>query len=91
MYWQWCTSLLLYIVRRSPRLMRFRVLIAGIILAAGQLAESYNQHHGRGGREQEQDHYKVLGLNRGASENDIKRAYHKLAQKWSARSRVIAA
>ena len=66
-------------------------MIAGILLAVGQLAESYNQHHGRGGREQEQDHYKVLGLNRGASENDIKRAYHKLAQKWCARYRLMAA
>jgi preprotein translocase subunit Sec63 len=60
-----------------------RLLIAAI-LAASQLAESYN-HHGRGsGKEQEQDHYAVLGLHRGASDNEIKRAYHKLAQKWYA-------
>jgi molecular chaperone DnaJ len=31
---------------------------------------------------QERDLYEVLGLERGASDGDIKRAFRKLAQQW---------
>ena len=28
------------------------------------------------------DHYKILGLKRGASQKDVKKAYRKMAKKW---------
>ena len=35
------------------------------------------------------DYYEVLGVNRDASDDDIKKSYRKLAMKWQDRKSVV--